>query len=182
MPIFSFLTTKPSTLPEGTRLYELTPRPHASQKHPLPDDLQRAHYLADGPELLPDAELVIPAEGQLMFERPGSGPGRGGVVRLLLNVRKPGISRDQFARHWREVHAPMAIGMNPHYDYYTTNIATDPDSTWDGVLQEWFPSREAFEEHEAGLGNLKKEVSDDYQHFLADSAECPQWIGVEVES
>ena len=182
MPVFSFLATRPAELPAETRLYELTPRPHASQKSPLPEPLRRATYLADGPEAVPGAALVVPADGQLMFERAGSGPGRGGVVRLLLNVRKPGITPGQFARHWREVHAPLAIGMHPHYDYYTTNISTDPDGEWDGVLQEWFPTREAFEEHEAGLGDVKKEGSDDYQYFLADSAECPQWIGVEVES
>ncbi|MGP6170058.1 EthD domain-containing protein [Microbacterium sp. A196] len=180
MPVFSFLDTRPASLPAGTRLYELTKRPHATQKNPLPASLDGLTYMADGPKAIDGASLVIPAQDQLMFERDGSGPGRGGVVRLLLNVRKPGLTRDQFASHWRDVHAPLAIGMNPHYDYYVTNISTDPDSEWDGVLQEWFPSHSAFEEHEGGLKNIKKEVADDYPLFLADSAECPQWIGVEV--
>ncbi|WP_159078099.1 EthD domain-containing protein [Homoserinimonas hongtaonis] len=180
MTVFSFLESRPASLPEGSRLYSLTFRPHHAQKNGLPADLASIAYAVDGPEAVAGASLVIPAEGQLMFERDGSGPGRGGVLRLLLNIRRPDISREQFAHHWRTVHAQLAIERNPHYDYYITNISTDPASVWDGVLQEWFPSEEAFVIHETGLQNVKKAVSDDYPLFLADSQECPQWLAVEI--
>lgn len=181
MKVFSFLDERPEHLPAGTRLYSLEFRPHHKQKFGLPKGLEHVAFAADGPEEIEGSVLTIPAEGELMFERPGSGPGRGGVLRLLLNVRRPDISREQFAHHWRTVHAPLAIGLNPRYDYYITNISQDEQSTWDGVLQEWFPDRETFIEHETGLQNVKKVVANDYPLFLADSAECPQWLAVELE-
>lgn len=180
MTVFSFLSERPEHLPTGTRIYSLEFRPHHKQKFGLPAGLEDVAYAADGPEELPGSLLTIPVESQLMFERPGSGPGRGGVLRLLLNVRRPDISREQFAHHWRTVHAPLAIGLNPHYDYYVTNISTAPETAWDGVLQEWFPDLASFTKHETGLQNVKKVVSDDYPLFLADSAECPQWLATEL--
>jgi hypothetical protein len=179
--VFSFLSELPASKQPGRRLYSLEFRPHARQQHGLPEPLAGVKFAAEGPEAVEGAVLVILAEGQLMFERPGSGPGRGGVLRLLLNVRHPDITREQFATHWRTVHAPLAIERNPRYDYYITSISVDPDSKYDGVLQEWFPSREAFEEHEAGLQDVKKVVSDDYALFLADSQECPQWLATELD-
>jgi hypothetical protein len=101
------------------------------------------------------------------------------VLRLLLSRRNPGLTRREFAWHWRNAHAPLALGLAPSYDYYITNIVHDAHEDWDGILQEWFADEETFDAHEEGLKGRKFAVADDYALFLAPDEESPQWLGRE---
>jgi hypothetical protein len=101
------------------------------------------------------------------------------VLRLLLSRRNPGLTRREFAWHWRNVHAPLALGLAPSYDDYSTNIVPDAHEDWDGILQEWFADEETFDAHEEGLKGRKFAVADDYALFLAPDEESPQWLGRE---
>lgn len=143
-----------------------------------------AYASGSAPELGPAPEnsiLHLLVEDEVMFSRPGAGPGTGGVMRLLLSVRRPDLSREAFANHWRKVHAPLALERAPHYDHYVTNILDERHQEWDGVLQEWFPDEAAFDEHEQGLTDRKIVVAEDYPLFLDTSFKVPQWLATEIQ-
>jgi hypothetical protein len=100
----------------------------------------------------------------------------------LLSVRNPVLTRKQFAWHRRNVHAPLALGMDPSYDYYITNIVDSRHTLRDGLLQEWFADEAVFDDHEQGLTGRKVAVAQDYPLFLAQDVESPQWLGREISA
>ena len=74
------------------------------------------------------------------------------MVKLVaLLKRKPGITRDEFAKRWVNSHAPLAAKM-PGLRGYRINIATarQPDETgpeppYDGTAELWWDSIDAME-------------------------------------
>jgi uncharacterized protein (TIGR02118 family) len=90
------------------------------------------------------------------------------VKLIALVTRKPGLSQAQFARYWREVHAPLAAAI-PGMRGYRINVAGDPGemapAPYDGSAEIWFDSRAAMA---AGLGSPQGKVAgDDTAHFAA---------------
>ena len=70
------------------------------------------------------------------------------MVHLLIAIkRKDGLSRADFSRHWREVHAPLAKQF-PGMRGYTQNHSPSMVSrgqAYDGVVEIWMDSEEALE-------------------------------------
>jgi uncharacterized protein (TIGR02118 family) len=74
------------------------------------------------------------------------------MVKLVaLLKRKPGMSRDEFARRWIQSHAPLAAQL-PGLRGYRINIAThrQPEGTgqeppYDGTAELWWDSIDAME-------------------------------------
>lgn len=74
------------------------------------------------------------------------------MVKLVAFLkRKPGISRDEFARRWVEKHSRMAAQL-PGLRGYRINIAavrqpegTKPEPIYDGTAELWWDSIEAME-------------------------------------
>ena len=182
MKNLSFFAAKPSSLPPGTVLYRLDGKRRYDLHTAAPDfgAIGGMTYFADGPTAPHGANFSFAVDDLLQFTREGSGPGRGGVLRLLFLKRADGITRQQFARHWRDIHAPLAMRHNPSFDHYVTNIVLDEASEWDGILEEWFASEDVFDRHDQGLAEHKRIVGEDIPLFVKSVALSPQVLGREI--
>lgn len=76
-------------------------------------------------------------------------------------MRKPGLSREEFQRYWRENHAPLvaaareALGIRRYVQCHTVEspivgataqgrgMAHPPETDFDGIAELWFDSEEA---------------------------------------
>ena len=75
------------------------------------------------------------------------------IKSIGLLTRKEGISREEFVRHWLEVHAPLAQAVSGVRRYVQSHIVeerTRPDipSTdveIDGIAELWYDDRAAME-------------------------------------
>ena len=179
MKVLSFFAAKPSSLPAGTEIYRLDGKRRYDLRAAPPDfgAIGGMTYFADGPAAPKGADFSFAVDDLLQFTRPGAGPGRGGVLRVLLIKRADGISRRQFADHWRNIHAPLAMRHNPSFDHYVTNIVLDEACEWDGILEEWFPSEAVFDKHDQGLAEHKRIVGEDIPLFVKSVALSPQFLG-----
>lgn len=74
------------------------------------------------------------------------------MVKLVAFLkRKAGMSREEFARRWIDVHAPLAAQL-PGLRGYRISIATDrqpngpgQEPAYDGIAELWWDSIEAME-------------------------------------
>ena len=71
------------------------------------------------------------------------------MIKVLVAIhKKPGMSREEFNRYWREVHAPLAEGM-PGLRRYIINPAIEVSSRgeppFDGLAELWFDDVGAME-------------------------------------
>jgi hypothetical protein len=183
MKFLALHVDRPRNLPAQAALYALTPKTRYERSGPCADGGGRfaeAAFLTDSPVPIPGAFAAFPVDDRLQFSRAGAGPGRGGVMRLLFLKRAAQLDRQGFARHWRAIHAPLALDLGPSFDHYVTNIVTDAGCEWDGILQEWFASEAMFDHHELGLAGHKKTVADDIPLFVAAVADSPQFLGREL--
>jgi uncharacterized protein (TIGR02118 family) len=98
------------------------------------------------------------------------------IVRMGLLRRRPDISRDQFRKHWRDVHGPLAKQMPKLRGYHQNHIVDDRQlgvdharGTWDidGISELWFDNAE---EMEAAIASpAYQPVRDDSPAFLAET-------------
>ena len=85
---------------------------------------------------------------------PESGASRSGTIkRASLLGRKPGISHEEFVRHWVEIHAPMARAC-PGISRYTLTIINSASTRKDvapyqievdGIAELWFKNKADFD-------------------------------------
>jgi len=75
------------------------------------------------------------------------------IKRISLLTRKAGMTREQFTRHWLEIHAPLAkpVPGLTHYvqshiveEFRRPDIPTSPVEV-DGIAELWFEGREGME-------------------------------------
>ena len=83
----------------------------------------------------------------------GADPGPFLIKRASLLQRKPGISHDEFVKHWVEIHAPMARAC-PGIGRYTLTIVKSASTRKDvapyeirvdGIAELWFKNQADFE-------------------------------------
>lgn len=117
---------------------------------PLPDDAVCA-CVVDSRAFLKDEELAADPKS---------------VRQLGLTLRNHALSKDEFARHWREVHAPLALGAGPLYFAYTQNVVLGDDVPWDGIGETAYPSIEAAHEHHRRNQQERPNVLRDTQYLL----------------
>lgn len=97
------------------------------------------------------------------------------LITLGFYKRKPGLTREEFSRHWREVHGPL-IANDPILSKYIKRYVQHhcvPSSGWpnvgdleyDGFSESWFESLEARKEMHA-LPYFQKEMIEDEHKFL----------------
>jgi uncharacterized protein (TIGR02118 family) len=77
------------------------------------------------------------------------------IKRIFLLVRRPVLSREEFARHWREIHGPLAKQLPNVVRYIQDHIVESstfrgdshhPDlPEVDGIAKFWFEDKEAME-------------------------------------
>jgi uncharacterized protein (TIGR02118 family) len=93
------------------------------------------------------------------------------VKAVALITRKSGISREEFAKHYEEVHAPLALKHLPMIKRYLRNHVIDipgaegPD--FDCVTEFWLDSMEdALRVVEFVQSDAGQVIRDDEQKFL----------------
>ena len=69
------------------------------------------------------------------------------VKRFVILRRKPGMSRQQFRDHWRNVHGPLIAklpGLIKYVQYHVrSELLDEEDDPIDGIAELWFASEEA---------------------------------------
>lgn len=94
------------------------------------------------------------------------------VVLTCLVRRKPGLSPEEFHRHWRERHGPLVARTQSgshviRYEQHHRALADygpEDDGGYDGVTVQWFASRAEYDMHVAAPDF--KEVWADIETFL----------------
>jgi uncharacterized protein (TIGR02118 family) len=73
------------------------------------------------------------------------------IKNISLLTRKPGLTHEQFMKHWFEIHAPLALKVPGIRRYVQTHILDErkradiasTDVEIDGIAELWYDSREA---------------------------------------
>jgi uncharacterized protein (TIGR02118 family) len=97
------------------------------------------------------------------------------LITLGFYKRKPGLSREEFSRHWRNVHGPLIatdVRLSKYIRRYVQHHCV-PSVGWpnvgeldyDGFSETWFDSLEARKEMHA-LAHFQKELIADEHEFL----------------
>jgi uncharacterized protein (TIGR02118 family) len=94
------------------------------------------------------------------------------IKRASLLARKPGISHEEFVKHWAEVHAPMARAC-PGISRYTLTIIKSSstrkdvlpiDVQVDGIAELWFKNQADYDAYQASPAT--KRLRDDGATFI----------------
>ena len=94
------------------------------------------------------------------------------IKRASLLARKPGISHEEFVKHWVEIHAPMARAC-PGIGRYTLTIINSSstrkdvapfDIQVDGIAELWFKDKASFDAYSSSPAT--KRLRDDGATFI----------------
>jgi len=94
------------------------------------------------------------------------------IKRASLLARKPGMTHEEFVKHWVEVHAPLARAC-PGISRYTLTIVKSSstrkdvapiDVQVDGIAELWFKSQADFDAYQASPAT--KRLRDDGATFI----------------
>jgi uncharacterized protein (TIGR02118 family) len=94
------------------------------------------------------------------------------IKRASLLARKPGMSHEEFVKHWAEVHAPLARAC-PGISRYTLTIIKSSstrkdvppfDVQVDGIAELWFKNQAAYDAYQASPAT--KRLRDDGATFI----------------
>jgi uncharacterized protein (TIGR02118 family) len=94
------------------------------------------------------------------------------IKRASLLARKPGLSHEEFVKHWAEVHAPLARAC-PGISRYTLTIIRSASTRKDvlpievrvdGIAELWFKDQAAFDAYQASPAT--KRLRDDGATFI----------------
>jgi uncharacterized protein (TIGR02118 family) len=105
---------------------------------------------------------------------PDSGAPRGSSIIKMASLlpRKPGISHEEFVKHWVDVHAPMARAC-PGISCYTLTIVKSSSARKDvaafeiqvvGIAELWFKDQAAFDLYQNSPAS--KRLRDDGASFI----------------
>ena len=102
----------------------------------------------------------------------GTDPGPFVIKRASLLQRKPGISHEEFVKHWVEIHAPMARAC-PGIGRYALTIVKSASTRKDvapfeiqvdGIAELWFKSQADFDAYSTSPAT--KRLRDDGATFI----------------
>ncbi len=96
------------------------------------------------------------------------------VKGIALLARKPGLSPEEFRRHYEEVHAPLIRKLVPSLKRYLRNYVTRRPfppaaggTEFDCVTEQWFDSMEGFQQMiDAMAGEAGRAIRADERTFL----------------
>jgi uncharacterized protein (TIGR02118 family) len=95
------------------------------------------------------------------------------MIKLLsLLTRKPGITHEQFVRHWYDIHGPLALAVPGVRRYVQSHITgtrsrpdiPDTDVEVDGIAELWYDDLAAYEK--AAATPEMKRLTDDGALFI----------------
>ena len=91
------------------------------------------------------------------------------IKSIALISKKPGLSQEEFIKHYEEVHAPLALKHLPTFRKYVRNYIIafpgTPEPDFDCVTEFWFDDIEGAMAVQEALGDYKTEIG---KIFLAD--------------
>jgi len=96
------------------------------------------------------------------------------VKEMLLIRRKPGMSREDFIKHYEEVHAPLILRMCPYVKKYARNYVQSGvmgEAGFDCITEVWYEDMAGFQ----ALGQLYtaeegKPIRESEASFLDESS------------
>ena len=122
----------------------------------------------------PPAPGTIPGRAWEVEERPHwDDRQEPGITRFSLLHRAPGLTPAEFARHWTDVHAPLARRRHPALLRYVQNIVLRPvgdAEAFDGIVELGFASLYDLEERMYDSEEGRAEVASDVRSFIDVSA------------
>jgi uncharacterized protein (TIGR02118 family) len=71
------------------------------------------------------------------------------IKSITLAYKKPGMTREEFSRYWKEQHGPLAARLIPGMRKYVQNhVITAPGYQFeaDGIVEMWYDDLEAFKQ------------------------------------
>jgi uncharacterized protein (TIGR02118 family) len=86
----------------------------------------RPEHVAGIAVLRQDTPLPPDAEAYLVEERPQWDRGGETILRIAFVRRAAGLTREEFADHWTNVHSPLARKHHPVLVRYVQNIVIEP--------------------------------------------------------
>jgi len=110
------------------------------------------------------------AEAYRVDERVQWDDGRATVARISFVRRAPGLTHEEFARHWTEVHAPLARRHHPGICRYVQNIVVEPLTRdapdIDGIAELGFASLDDFRDRMYDSPEGREIITADVRTFL----------------
>ena len=96
------------------------------------------------------------------------------IKTLTFLKRKPGITREEFRRHWKEIHGPLAARVVPGLRRYVQSHPVPGfDSDIDGIVELWWDDVEAFQAFFAWREtDDANELKEDEEKFV----DTRQWV------
>jgi uncharacterized protein (TIGR02118 family) len=92
------------------------------------------------------------------------------IKSMTFLKRKPGITKEEFIRHWKDVHASVVPRIIPGLKRYVQLHPIDMpgfESEFDGVAEIWWESREAVMKYPAWHeGDEARELREDEAKFI----------------
>ena len=133
-----------------------------------------AGHLADAAGATRVAGWTVEPNHPLSYERDWiDGELSPGVKMMTLMRPAPGRSHEQCARHWLDVHTPLAMRIHIGMQHYVQNVVqaplagTDADPDVFGIVELHMRSREAFQEERYDSEEGRREIYDDIPKFMA---------------
>jgi uncharacterized protein (TIGR02118 family) len=117
------------------------------------------------------------------------------MIKLVFCLRrKPGTTREEFQRYWREQHATLVaeraevLGIRRYVQVHTADLDALHEALrarnggspepYDGVAELWFDSTDAFESGDPARIEAVTELLDDERKFI-DLPNSPMWLAEE---
>ena len=92
------------------------------------------------------------------------------VKSMSFLKRKPGITKEEFHRYWKEIHGPIAAKVIPGLKRYIQNHSVDipgVETEFDGIAEIWWESMEAAMKYPAWHETYKaKSLREDEARFF----------------
>ena len=118
---------------ERIRIWQAVEGPPVPAEFRSVDGRPRIHGLVSVWHPEEHVHRVLTGEGEgylveesLIFERdPASGLAPDRLTRIGTQTRAPGLTRPEFARHWRDVHARLVEAHQPGIVRYVQNVVVD---------------------------------------------------------
>jgi uncharacterized protein (TIGR02118 family) len=107
-----------------------------------------------------------------------AGGGQSMLKMIGMMKRRPGMSPQEFARYWREEHAPLGFEVLPddipirgYIQNYTHRTEGDSEPEFDGIVEVWFDDMETFQRWFTWyFSDGAKPMRDDEANFMDSGA------------
>jgi len=99
------------------------------------------------------------------------------IKSIVVAHRKPGLTREEFSRYWKNEHGPLAARLIPGVRRYVQNHLVEiPGMEYegDGVVEMWYDDVEAWQESMKAIQS-SQELAEDGARFC-DLRDAKVWI------